>query len=70
MFLFVFFFFSFFKWLTGLLDPSLAKVAIRADYGFQKGFLFLLGKEAQCPYISFRSYDHADIYLTQTGARN
>lgn len=43
------------------------KGVIRADYVFQKEFLFLLGKQAQCPHIWNRSYDDADIYSTQTG---
>lgn len=43
------------------------KAVIRADYVFQKEFLFLLGKQAQSLHIWYRSYDDADIYSTQTG---
>lgn len=72
---FLVFFFFFFEWLTVLsapLWPILCwccepKAVIRADYVFQKGFLFLLGKQAQGLHIWYRSYDDVDIYSTQTG---
>lgn len=68
-------FFFFFEWLARLSAPLWPilrwccepNATIRADYVFRKGFLFLLGKQAQRLHIWNRSYDDADVYSTQTG---